>query len=42
MIWYTERNLTSGNIHQDNFGLLRFDLTPKPAYNSIKTYLESQ
>lgn len=39
VFWYEERNNTSGNVQLDNYGLLNHDLTPKPAYDAIKTYL---
>lgn len=44
--WYTERNLTQptngdwGALHNANYGLLRNDLTPKPAYDQVKAYLD--
>ena len=37
--WYTERNRTSGNARLDNYGLLRHDLTPKPAYHALAQML---
>jgi ribosomal protein L24E len=39
MFWYNERNKTTGNAHQDNFGILRNDLSAKPAYNALKSML---
>jgi hypothetical protein len=39
VFWYEERNNASGNVQLDNYGLLNRDLTPKPAYTAIKTYL---
>jgi hypothetical protein len=37
--WYNERNKSTGDIHQDNFGLLRRDASPKPAWYAIRNYL---
>ncbi|HVF76127.1 MAG TPA: cellulase family glycosylhydrolase [Acidimicrobiales bacterium] len=39
MFWYNERNKATGNAHQDNFGILRNDLSEKPAYASVKKLL---
>ena len=34
--WYNEWNKASGDAQEDNFGLLRRDFTPKPAYFAMK------
>lgn len=34
--WYTERNTASGDVHEDNFGLMKADLSLKPAYYAMK------
>lgn len=34
--WYTERNTQVGDVHEDNFGLMKTDLSAKPAYYAIK------
>jgi polysaccharide biosynthesis protein PslG len=39
MFWYNERNKATGDVHQDNFGLLRRDLSEKPAYAALKNFL---
>ena len=39
VFWYNERNKATGDIHEDNFGLLRHDLSPKPAYHALKNLL---
>lgn len=39
MLWYNERNKDTGKIHEDNFGLLNRDLSPKPVYTHITSYL---
>ncbi|MDQ3758106.1 MAG: cellulase family glycosylhydrolase, partial [Actinomycetota bacterium] len=39
VFWYTERNRSSGDIHEDSFGLLRQDLTEKPAFTALKGVL---
>jgi hypothetical protein len=41
LFWYTERNVSTSNIQNANYGLLTHDLQPKPAYSAIKTYLEA-
>ena len=33
--WYTERDTTSGDIQYNNYGLLRQNLTPKPAMAAL-------
>ena len=42
VFWYNERDTKSGNIQVDNYGLLYRDLTPKPSYFAMKTFLTSQ
>lgn len=39
MFWYNERNKDTGLRHEDNFGLLNRDLSPKPVYKKIAGYL---
>jgi hypothetical protein len=39
VFWYNERNQVSGDYHLDNYGLLRADLSEKPAYQTIRDYL---
>jgi polysaccharide biosynthesis protein PslG len=39
MFWYNERNQDSGKIQLDNYGLLYRDLSAKPVFDRIKTYL---
>jgi polysaccharide biosynthesis protein PslG len=39
MLWYNERNGTGGEEHESNFGLLRHDLSSKPAYLALQTLL---
>lgn len=39
MFWYNERNQDAGKIQLDNYGLLYRNLSPKPVYDRIKTYL---
>jgi hypothetical protein len=39
MFWYDERNQTGTDIQNANFGLLNNDLTEKPVYWSLKSYL---
>jgi cell division septation protein DedD len=39
VFWYEERNDTSGNVQLDNYGLLYNDLTPKPAFTALQSYL---
>src|SRR5205823_709497 len=34
--WYTERDRHDGSVQNDNYGLLRYDLTEKPAYQAVK------
>jgi hypothetical protein len=42
MFWYTERNTRTGNVQNDNYGLLRHDLSPKPAYRALKRFLRGR
>lgn len=39
VIWYNERNKATGDLQEDNYGLMTRDFQPKPVYNSIKTFL---
>jgi len=39
VFWYNERNQVSGDYHLDNYGLLRADLSDKPAYTALRDYL---
>ena len=39
--WYAERDTDSSGSHEGSFGLLTQDLTPKPAYSAVKSYLAS-
>ena len=39
VFWYNDRNRDSGNIRNDNYGLLYRDLSPKPAYTMLKDFL---
>lgn len=32
---YAERQKATGNLHQDGYGLLKRDLTPRPVYNAL-------
>jgi hypothetical protein len=41
MFWYNERNQEAGKIQLDNYGLLKRDLSPKPVYTRIKSFLTS-
>lgn len=41
VFWYNARTKATGSVHQDGFGLLRRDLTEKPAYKALKTTLRS-
>lgn len=40
--WYADRNGDSGDLHYDNFGLLRADATPKPAYLALQAWMTAQ
>ncbi|HSX27521.1 MAG TPA: Ig-like domain-containing protein [Patescibacteria group bacterium] len=42
MFWYTERNRTDADVQNNNYGLMLNDLTPKPAYFAIQTFLASR
>jgi len=39
MFWYRERNGASGDVHLDNYGLLKRDLSGKPVYRALKNFL---
>ncbi len=39
IFWYNERNNAGGGAQYDNYGLLNRDLSPKPAYLALKSYL---
>lgn len=39
VFWYTERNEASGNLQLDNYGLLYRDLSPKPVYTRLQSFL---
>jgi polysaccharide biosynthesis protein PslG len=39
MIWYNERAKTTGDIHEDNYGLMTRDLQPKPVYTAVDNLL---
>ncbi len=39
MFWYNERNRATGDVHLDNYGLMKRDLTPKPGYQVLREYL---
>jgi hypothetical protein len=41
MIWYNDRVRTDSDIQTNNYGLLRNDLSSKPAYTTISQYLSS-
>jgi polysaccharide biosynthesis protein PslG len=41
MIWYNERNRTDGSNQVNNYGLLYRDLSAKPAYLKLKSFLSS-
>jgi polysaccharide biosynthesis protein PslG len=40
LFWYTARNRVDSNVHNNNFGLLEYDLSKKPAYRALKRLLE--
>jgi len=42
LFWYRERDGASGDVHLDNYGLLRRDLAAKPAYNKLKKKKSSE
>lgn len=37
--WYNDLDTQMGGLQYDNYGLLRTDLSPKPAYTALKGYL---
>jgi hypothetical protein len=39
VFFYTERNVDTTDVHEANYGMLRYDLTPKPAYTAMQQYL---
>lgn len=39
--WYVERNEETGDVHLDNYGLLRRDLSEKPVYGAMRDYLKA-
>ena len=39
VFWYNERNLVEGDLQGDNYGLLNHDLSTKPSYASVKSFL---
>lgn len=39
VFWYNERDTISGNLREDNFGLLRRDHSEKPVYAVLRDYL---
>ncbi|HEV2068751.1 MAG TPA: cellulase family glycosylhydrolase [Acidimicrobiales bacterium] len=41
VFWYNARAKATGNLVEDGYGLLRRDLTEKPAYKALKTTLRS-
>jgi hypothetical protein len=41
MIWYTERDRSTGKVQYDNYGLLTSSLTPKPVYTALRNYIKS-
>ena len=41
MIWYTERDRSTGQVQYDNYGLLTSSLAPKPVYTALKNYIKS-
>jgi polysaccharide biosynthesis protein PslG len=42
VFWYEERNETSGDVHEDNFGLLTAGLEEKPAYHAARAFLTGE
>jgi aryl-phospho-beta-D-glucosidase BglC (GH1 family) len=39
VFWYNERNTVAGNPWEDNLGLLNRDLSEKPVYRALRTFL---
>ncbi|HEV7887314.1 MAG TPA: glycosyl hydrolase [Acidimicrobiales bacterium] len=39
LFWYNERQKATGDVHEDGFGLLRRDLSPRPSYNTLASVL---
>jgi hypothetical protein len=39
VFWYTDRNESGAGPHNDNYGLLMQDGSPKPAYDALKAFL---
>lgn len=39
VFWYSDRDRNDGNLRLDHYGLLRYDLTPKPALLAVQSYL---
>jgi aryl-phospho-beta-D-glucosidase BglC (GH1 family) len=37
--WYNDLDTQAGSLQYDNYGLLRTNLSPKPAYSALKAYL---
>jgi polysaccharide biosynthesis protein PslG len=41
MFWYSERDVDTSNIQNANYGLMTHDLTPKPVYYKLQSFLTS-
>lgn len=41
VFWYNERNRRTGDVQLDHYGLMQRDLSPKPAYRMLRSYLTS-
>lgn len=39
MFWYNDRAKATGNVHQDGYGLMHRNLSPKPSYAALSQYL---
>jgi hypothetical protein len=40
MFWYKERSQPGGtNVQEEGYGLLNSDLTPRPVYTALESYL---
>jgi hypothetical protein len=39
LFFYTERNQNNNDAQEDNYGILNRDLTPKPVYTALQTFL---